>query len=131
MGWLTPVLPLLKSEDTPLTSGPLSLEDVSWMASIAPIGSVFSALIFRWITIRIGSKRMMTNCLAIVSVVSFLPMALSVRKTIFKYFYSNSDLLVASRLRPNEIRNLCFTIYVRFHRNGYRFGADFICQRNS
>lgn len=72
VGWLTPVLPLLKSDDTPLTTGPLSLEDVSWMASIAPMGSVFSALILRWITVRIGSKRMMTNCLAIVSVVRFI-----------------------------------------------------------
>lgn len=111
VGWLTPVLPLLKSDNTPLTTGPLSLEDVSWMASIAPIGSVFSALIFRWITTRIGSKRMMTNCLAIVSVVSFLWLLYCIWENIsiriFRCRYAGYFSLSAERNTKFSFRDLC------------------------
>lgn len=111
VGWLTPVLPLLKSDNTPLTTGPLSLEDVSWMASIAPIGSVFSALILRWITTRIGSKRMMTNCLAIVSVVSFPWLLYCISENIlirvFRCRYAGYFSPSAERNTKFSFRDLC------------------------
>lgn len=57
--WFTPILPLLKSDDTPLASGPLSLQDVSWMGSIVSIGAMIGALVVRPLTDRVGCKRMM------------------------------------------------------------------------
>lgn len=70
VSWITPILPLLKSNDTPLTSGPLSLEEVSWVVSIGALGSMIAALPIRSFTNRVGCKRLMTTYLAILSIVS-------------------------------------------------------------
>lgn len=72
VSWPTPILPLLKSNDTPLTTGPLSLEEVSWVVSIGALGSMIAALIARAITNRIGCKLMMTTYLSILSLVRFM-----------------------------------------------------------
>lgn len=71
-GWISPILPLLKSDDTPLTTGPLSSKEISWIVSIGSIGCVSAAFIYPSITNRIGCKRLMTSCLAIFSIVSHL-----------------------------------------------------------
>lgn len=70
MLWVTPILPLLKSNDTPLTTGPLSSEEVSWVVAFGSVGSMFAALPIRGITNRVGCKRLMTSYLAILSIVS-------------------------------------------------------------
>lgn len=57
--WLTPILPLLKSDETPLESGPLSLQEVSWLGSIVPVGAMIGSFVGRPLTNRVGCKRMM------------------------------------------------------------------------
>lgn len=64
------MLPLLQSNDTPLSTGPLSLEEVSWVVAIGSIGCVVAAFTYPSITNRIGCKRLITSCIAIFSIVS-------------------------------------------------------------
>lgn len=75
VAWVTPVLPLLKSNDTPLTTGPLSMEEVSWLVSLGSLGSMFAALPIRSVTNRVGCKRMMISYLAVLTTVSGVPAA--------------------------------------------------------
>lgn len=71
-GWIAPVLPLWMSEDTPLTSGPMSTEEISWVVSIRSLGTLSAAFVFHSIVVRLGCKRTMTSCLAILSIVSLV-----------------------------------------------------------
>lgn len=59
LGWVSPVIPLLKSEDTPLSSGPLTSEQLSWIGSLSAIGSVGGAYIFGSLASFLGHKRAM------------------------------------------------------------------------
>lgn len=56
IGWISPNLPLLSSEHTPLESGPLSLEQKQWVSSISLIGSVIFTLFYGWTIDRFGRK---------------------------------------------------------------------------
>lgn len=46
MGWLALATPLLESDKTPLTSGPISEEELSWAASLMSGGAVFGNFIY-------------------------------------------------------------------------------------
>lgn len=46
MGWLSLATPLLKSGDTPLASGPISDEELSWAASLMSGGAIFGNLFY-------------------------------------------------------------------------------------
>lgn len=70
VSWVAPILPLLKSIDTPLTTGPMSVEEISWLVSLGALGSMFAALPIRSMTNRVGCKRMMISYLAVLSIVS-------------------------------------------------------------
>lgn len=56
MGWLTTALPLLQSNETPLDTGPITTEQLSWAGSIMSIGALLSNLTFGYLTSKIGSK---------------------------------------------------------------------------
>lgn len=56
MGWLTTALPLLQSDETPLDTGPITTEQMSWAGSILSIGALLSNLTFGYLTGKIGSK---------------------------------------------------------------------------
>lgn len=57
VGWFSPALPLLLSPDTPLSSGPLTVEQLSWSGSILSIGGVMGSLLCGFLMSRIGTKR--------------------------------------------------------------------------
>lgn len=57
MGWISPAIPILISSDTPLLSGPLTNDQVSWIGSINSIGALCGALSFGYFTSFIGCKR--------------------------------------------------------------------------
>lgn len=57
VGWFSPALPLLLSPDTPLSSGPLTIEQLSWSGSILSIGGVMGSLVSGLSMSRIGTKR--------------------------------------------------------------------------
>lgn len=46
VGWLSSALPVLTSKDTPLKSGPLTLDEISWLGGVYPLGALFGDVLF-------------------------------------------------------------------------------------
>lgn len=59
IGWLSPALSKLTDESTPLQTGPLTNEQVSWMGSVGAIGALFGCLSTGYIITLFGCKRTM------------------------------------------------------------------------
>lgn len=59
LGWVSTALLLLTSEDTPLKSGPVTLEQLSWIGSMHCIGAMFGTFTFGCFTSFMGCKRTM------------------------------------------------------------------------
>ncbi|XP_039437013.1 facilitated trehalose transporter Tret1-like isoform X1 [Culex pipiens pallens] len=57
LGWVSPFLPLLQSEDSPLESGPVTVEQGSWIGSILCLGGLFGAIAYGYLTEKIGVKK--------------------------------------------------------------------------
>lgn len=57
LGWVTPALPILASEQTPLPYGKLTTIEVSWIGSINCMGAFVGSMIFGHLTALLGSKR--------------------------------------------------------------------------
>lgn len=55
--WMSPSIPILLSEDTPLKTGPLTNEQLSWVGSINSIGALFGTFITGLLITFIGCKR--------------------------------------------------------------------------
>lgn len=60
IGWIAPALPILLTESTPLKTGPLTTDEVSWIGSINSIGGIFGTLSFGYFTTKFGCKRVMS-----------------------------------------------------------------------
>lgn len=48
-GWPSSSIPILKSDETPLETGPITSEDASWIASGICIGGFFGNLLIGWV----------------------------------------------------------------------------------
>lgn len=72
IGWLSPTLPILQSDNSPLESGKLSIEEASWVGSISSIGSIVGTIYFGFISIYVGSKNTLMLCAFPVTVTSSL-----------------------------------------------------------
>lgn len=48
-GWTSSSIPILKSDDTPLETGPISTADASWISSGICIGGFFGNLLIGWV----------------------------------------------------------------------------------
>lgn len=55
-GWASPSILLLTSDDSPLPSGKIDLEEASWVASILSAGGLFGKILFGFITNIYGRK---------------------------------------------------------------------------
>jgi MFS family permease len=55
LGWPSPTLPLLQSANTPFER-PLTLDEISWIASVYLIGGMSSTPIFGWMANTFGRK---------------------------------------------------------------------------
>lgn len=60
LGWVSPALLLLRSDETPLKTGPITLEQMSWIGSMNNIGAMFGTFTFGYFTSVVGCKRAMT-----------------------------------------------------------------------
>lgn len=56
IGWLSMALPLLQSDQTPLDSGPLTVDDVSWIGAIISCGALIANIATGYLVTVIGSK---------------------------------------------------------------------------
>ena len=59
IGWISPALGTLTSEQTPLVAGPLTNEQVSWVGSINAIGAFVGSFSFGYFISLMGCKRAM------------------------------------------------------------------------
>lgn len=57
VAWASPAIPILSSENTPLISGPLTNDEISWIGSINSIGAAFGAIFIGYIISILGPKR--------------------------------------------------------------------------
>lgn len=53
IGWSSPFLPLLQSENSPL-SEPITSEEASWIGSILALGALVGTLLFGWLSEAVG-----------------------------------------------------------------------------
>lgn len=59
VGWVSPALPVLLSNDTPLVTGPITTEQLSWIGSMSNFGSTCGTFIFGALSVLLGAKRCM------------------------------------------------------------------------
>lgn len=55
-GWPSANFPVLLSNETPLASGPMTMDQISWVGSFMSIGSLFGNVFFGWMSERFGRK---------------------------------------------------------------------------
>lgn len=60
MGFLSPALPVLLSNDTYLSTGPLTIEQLSWVGLVNSIAAIASTFICGWLSQILGAKIAMT-----------------------------------------------------------------------
>lgn len=56
LGWPSPVLLLITSDESPLPSGKVTLESASWVASLLGIGALIGNLVFGFVINKFGRK---------------------------------------------------------------------------
>ncbi|XP_058819309.1 facilitated trehalose transporter Tret1-like [Topomyia yanbarensis] len=57
LGWVSPFLPLLQSEESPLDTGPVTVEQGSWIGSILCLGGLAGAIIYGYLSEKLGVKK--------------------------------------------------------------------------
>lgn len=68
LGWPVQFLPKLESIDSPLASGPLNSDEISWVMSINSVGSLLGLICNGFIISIIGSKRILLCCTVLILV---------------------------------------------------------------
>lgn len=61
IGWVSPALPLLQSPDTPLSSGPMTTEQISWTGSTLSVGALVGNILYGYLMVRYGSKMVLMS----------------------------------------------------------------------
>ncbi|XP_052892091.1 uncharacterized protein LOC128300161 [Anopheles moucheti] len=56
VGWPAPIIPLLRSPDTPLPGGPVTVEEASWIGATLCIGGTIGTILFALIHTHFGKK---------------------------------------------------------------------------
>lgn len=59
IGWSSPALPILSSEQSPLASGPLTMDQISWIGSINCLSAMLGTIAFGYLISLMGIKRAM------------------------------------------------------------------------
>lgn len=59
IGWVTPALLVLTTDATPLQSGPITLDEMSWIGSVNSVGAIAGSFTFGCFTSFVGCKRAM------------------------------------------------------------------------
>lgn len=73
-GWSSPSNVLLTSDDTPLPSGKITMEEASWVTSLLSVGALICQIVFGYITNNFGRKipMLIITVPTIVSMISYL-----------------------------------------------------------
>ncbi|XP_050079159.1 facilitated trehalose transporter Tret1-like [Anopheles maculipalpis] len=71
LGWVSPSLEYLRSNDTHLVGGPMTVEETSWLGASLCIGGMIGVTLFGSLADRIGKRRAL-QCIAIPNVAFWL-----------------------------------------------------------
>lgn len=71
IGWISPSIPILLSDRSPLLNGPISNAESSWIASTSSIGAAIGTIFFGLICNLVGSKNSTMLCAIPLSVSAF------------------------------------------------------------
>ncbi|XP_058819314.1 facilitated trehalose transporter Tret1-like [Topomyia yanbarensis] len=69
IGWLSPFLPLLISTESPLSTGPVTDIQATWIASLLCVGAIFGTVLFGWSADKFGRK--FSLCIAALPLIGF------------------------------------------------------------
>lgn len=119
VGWPSSSLPLLRSDATPLPSGPLSLFETSCIGSILCIGGASGTLFYGWFSEKFGRKPAIMSA-AIPQVVSFLSLLSSTRFSQLNFFISKSSWLLV------EFAKNFYHLFAARFLTGFAGGSAFI-----
>ncbi|CRL04891.1 CLUMA_CG017942, isoform A [Clunio marinus] len=86
IGWLSPAYELLSSQDSPLASGPITIEESSIVGSAICVGGFIASCCYGWIADKYGRKIALVTC-AVPQMVGW----------ILIYFATNPKYLILSR----------------------------------
>lgn len=56
VGWFSPTLPILVSDDTPLAGGPLNIGEIGWIACLPSLGAILGVLFYGILATKIGYR---------------------------------------------------------------------------
>lgn len=85
VGWTAPIIPLLRSEDTPLPAGPITVEQASWIGSSLCIGGMTGTVLFALIHTYFG-KKIGLLLLAVPHLVSHVLLSMRLSTLVFACF---------------------------------------------
>lgn len=109
LGWASPNVPLLLSDESPLTTGPVSLSESSWISSLFCLGGAFGSVTFGWLLDTIGRKWAIT-AIGVPEAISwaliaFVPNVSSLLVARFLIGLSGGAMLVGVPVFVSEIAN--------------------------
>lgn len=94
-GWSSPSIHLLTSIESPLPTGPISIEEASWIASVNSIGGLIGNFFFGFITCQFGRKiPLILMAVPTIVNISFLPFFLKTFFIQFVFIFQISWILV-------------------------------------
>lgn len=62
VGWLSPSLPVLLSDASPLASGPVSVNESGWIGAVLSLGAIFGTFTFGLLANWVGTKVSLMLC---------------------------------------------------------------------
>lgn len=86
IGWSSPFLPLLSSEESPISVA-LNADQASWVGSLLALGALFGTLLFGWLSEKIGRfwASMLTSVTEIVNFFQFSKLSNSTKKFLHSF----------------------------------------------
>lgn len=85
-GWVSPALPKLISNDTPLSTGPITIEQVSWVGSINCKSKNNFNILFTFLTLW---EKKSSNCIVLVNCWLCTGIGALIGSLTFGYFYTS------------------------------------------
>lgn len=99
LGWCSPTLPVLLSEESPLITGPITEDESAWISSVFCIGGAFGALACGPIMARMGNI-LLLMWVGLGQIISWLLIS----------FAQNVYYLYASRIISGFIGGILFVV---------------------
>ena len=118
-GWLSPATLILQSKESPMTTGPIKIAELSWIGGVLPIGGIIGNLIYSVISKHYGSR----IALLMLPLPNFVSKSLPYKICLlFKLMLIiNSDILFVGNVWGHSFVFMCCSV------DGWHNGGRFNC----